>query len=123
MKNLILALSLLFLVIVFIILNTLYLDYKTNELISLAAALPSPDNLGNGDQAITLLEEKWRDCYDLIALSVDFTYFYIISQQLSELRAFYEQNDESQYAAALYSLRVSFEHLREIEILSFKNIV
>lgn len=122
MKNLILAVSLFVLAIAFIIFNTIFLNTKTNELITLADALPSPANMAEAEEALVLLEETWKSCYDIIAISVDFDYFYMISQQLAELRAFYERNDDSQYASALYALRVSFDHLRDIELPSLKNI-
>ena len=125
MKSFIIALSLLFLMITATVLNCIYLEKITNNLLDLEKQFPekAEDGKSSPAAAIDRAKELWEEAFPKIQIGANMRYLNAVSTALNHLCDHYENGSVADYIAARTQFIEAIKTLKHSDSLSIGNII
>lgn len=123
MKMFIAAVSLIILITAGVIINTVYIDNLTSEMLSLINELPENTAADIDLKTIETLDELWNSNKKIVAITAKSDYIISISAYLVDTKKFITSDNNAEYQSSRLHLRDSVVRLRELERFTIDNII
>lgn len=125
MKSFLIALSLFAILVTGTVLNCLYLEKVTDELLDLEKAFPTKTEDGKSSpaSAIEHARELWQKALSKIQLGANTKYLNAVTTALDNLTDYYEHGTAADYIAARSQFVESLKSLKRSDSLSLGNII
>ncbi len=122
MKTIILPVCLLVLVMVFMVINGLFVSSRLETVITEAESLPdTPDD--NTLDRLNQVEQKWNKYKEYYSAVSKYDTIYNISKDFESAKAGCIADDPGTYLSARKSLVIAFEYIKDMHSFRWDNII